>query len=151
MLVSHEAGKVKQIGKRSARSRLVKQVFLHYKITNWPNNRTISHDICTLFARYLHSTLYRWTIWPSSVTTAKITTVADLNSIRNTPLVTYKYADRHLLWMLICEAPSVLHASLQELSSRPLSMPSTAPKDEKLSKEPLIRLVTHRKLRISFL
>lgn len=27
-------------------------------------------------------------------------------------------------------------------------MPSTAPKDEKLSKEPLIRLVTHRKLRI---
>ena len=36
--------------------------FLRYKITNFPNNRTISQDICTLFARYLYSTLCSWII-----------------------------------------------------------------------------------------
>ena len=34
--------------------------FLHYKITNCPNNRTISQDICTLFTSYLYSTLCSW-------------------------------------------------------------------------------------------
>ena len=36
--------------------------FLHYKITNCPNNRTISQDICTLFTRYLYSTLCSWIV-----------------------------------------------------------------------------------------
>ena len=62
-LISYKAGKAKQMDKRSARSRLVKQVFfLHYKITNCPNNRTISQDICTLFTRYLYSTLCSWIV-----------------------------------------------------------------------------------------
>ena len=62
-LISYKAGKAKQMEKRSARSRLVKQVFfLHYKITNCPNNRTISQDICTLFTRYLYSTLCSWIV-----------------------------------------------------------------------------------------
>ena len=36
--------------------------FLPYIVTNCPNNRTISQDICTLFARYLYSTLWSWII-----------------------------------------------------------------------------------------
>ena len=57
-------GKRKRLEKRSARSRLVKQVFffLQYKIINFPYNRAISQDICTLFARYLYSTLCSWII-----------------------------------------------------------------------------------------
>lgn len=54
-LICHKAGKAKRIEKRCARSRLVKQVFFTYKITNCPNNRTILQDICILFARYLYS------------------------------------------------------------------------------------------------
>ena len=60
LLISHKAGKAKRIEKRRARSRLIKQVFFTYKITNCPNNRTISQDICSLFARYLYSTLCSW-------------------------------------------------------------------------------------------
>ena len=37
----------------NARSRLIKQVVLQYKITKCPNNCTIWQDICTQFARYL--------------------------------------------------------------------------------------------------
>ena len=44
----------------SLSTRLLKQFFLLYKITNCPNNRTISQDICTLFERYLYSTLCSW-------------------------------------------------------------------------------------------
>ena len=49
--ISHEAGKEKQTEKRSARSLLVK-LGLQFKRTNCLNNRTISQDSCTLFARY---------------------------------------------------------------------------------------------------
>ena len=41
-------------------SQPVKELFLQYKITNCPNNRTISRDICTRFARYLYSTECSW-------------------------------------------------------------------------------------------
>ena len=33
---------------------------LQYKITNCPNNRTVSQDICTLFARYYYTSLCSW-------------------------------------------------------------------------------------------
>ena len=59
---SHEAGKTKRMEKRSAPSRLVEQVFSQFKITNCPNNRSISQDIFTLFAHYLYSTLSSWII-----------------------------------------------------------------------------------------
>ena len=53
----------KRSGKRSvARVADWLNRFLQYKITNCPNNRTISQDICTLFARYLYSTLCSWII-----------------------------------------------------------------------------------------
>ena len=52
MRLSLKVGKAEQKEKRSARSRLVEQFFLKYKITNCP----ISQDIRTRFARYLHST-----------------------------------------------------------------------------------------------
>ena len=53
----------KRSGKRSvARAADWLNRFLRYKITNCPNNRTISQDICTLFARYLYSTLCSWII-----------------------------------------------------------------------------------------
>ena len=35
-------------------------LFLQYKITNCPNNRTVSQDICTLFARYYYTSLCSW-------------------------------------------------------------------------------------------
>ena len=35
---------------------------LQYKITNCPNNRTISRDICTPFERYLYSACCSWII-----------------------------------------------------------------------------------------
>ena len=53
--ISHKRGKAKRIKKRSARSWLVKQAFLQYKITKLPNKRTILQVMCTLFARYLFS------------------------------------------------------------------------------------------------
>ena len=59
---SHEAGKTKRMEKRSARSRLVEQVFSQFKITNCPNNRSVSQDIFTLFAHYLYSSLSSWII-----------------------------------------------------------------------------------------
>ena len=62
LFISYKAGKAKRIEKPSAHSRQVKQVFLQYKITNSSNNRTISQDVCTLFARNLHSTLCSWII-----------------------------------------------------------------------------------------
>ena len=46
LLISHNAGKVKQIEKHSACRQLAKQVYLQYRITNC----TISQDICTPFA-----------------------------------------------------------------------------------------------------
>ena len=53
----------KRSGKRSvARAADWLNRFLQYKVTNCPNNRTISQDICTLFARYLYSTLCSWII-----------------------------------------------------------------------------------------
>ena len=58
-ICSLRAGKAKWIEKLSMHSQLVKQVFLQYKITNCPNNHTISQDICSLFAHYLYSTLCR--------------------------------------------------------------------------------------------
>ena len=58
-LISHKEGKVKWREKRSARSRPVKQAFfLQDKITN----RTISQDICSLFACYWYSTSCGWII-----------------------------------------------------------------------------------------
>ena len=54
--------KAKRIEKRSARNRLVKQVFLQHKIINCPNNRTMSQDICALFAPYMYSTFSSWII-----------------------------------------------------------------------------------------
>ena len=60
LFISHKAGKAERIEKRSARSWLIKQVFLQYKITNCSNNRRISQDIFTLFARYLYSILCSW-------------------------------------------------------------------------------------------
>ena len=60
--MSYKAGKAKRIEKRSARNRLVKQVFLQHKIINCLSNRTISRDICALFAPYMYSTLSSWVI-----------------------------------------------------------------------------------------
>ena len=60
--MSYKAGKAKRIEKRSARSRLVKQVFLQHKIINCLSNRTISRDICALFAPYMYSPLSSWVI-----------------------------------------------------------------------------------------
>ena len=60
VLISHKAGKVKRIVKRSARSQLVNQVILQHKITNCLNNRTVSQDICSLFASYLYCILCSW-------------------------------------------------------------------------------------------
>ena len=48
LLISHKAGKAKQIEKFSLSSQLINQVFLQYKITNYPNNCTTLQDICTL-------------------------------------------------------------------------------------------------------
>ena len=59
LFISLRAGKAKWIEKLSMHSQLVKQAFLQYKITNCPNNHTISQDICSLFAHYLYSTLCR--------------------------------------------------------------------------------------------
>ena len=55
-------GEAKRIEKCYARSQPVKQVFTQYTITNCPNNHTMSQDICTLFARYLYSSLCCWII-----------------------------------------------------------------------------------------
>ena len=45
--------------KDGEKKRVKKRSFcLQYKITNCPNNRSMSQDICTLFMRHLHSTLY---------------------------------------------------------------------------------------------
>ena len=60
VLISHKAGKVKRIVKLSARSQLVNQVILQHKITNCLNNRTVSQDICSLFASYLYCILCSW-------------------------------------------------------------------------------------------
>ena len=60
VLISHKAGKVKRIVRRSARSQLVNQVILQHKITNCLNNRTVSQDICSLFASYLYCILCSW-------------------------------------------------------------------------------------------
>ena len=58
----------KQRGKRSVARAAdwLNSFFLQYKITNCPDYRTISQDKCTLFARYLHSTLYSWIIIKST-------------------------------------------------------------------------------------
>ena len=75
-LISHKEGKAKRREKRSARSRPVKQAFfLQDKIIN----RTISQDICSLFAHYWYSTscgwiitvqivLIRWSVRPRIIT-----------------------------------------------------------------------------------
>ena len=58
----------KQRGKRSVARAAdwLNRFFLQYKITNCPDYRTISQDICTLFARHLHSTLGSWIIIKST-------------------------------------------------------------------------------------
>ena len=58
-------GREKQSGKRSVAPAAdwLNRFFLQYKITNCPNNRTISQDICTLFARYFYPTSCSWIIW----------------------------------------------------------------------------------------
>ena len=58
----------KQRGKRSVARAAdwLNNFFLQYKITNCLDYRTISQDICTLFARHLHSTLGSWIIIKST-------------------------------------------------------------------------------------
>ena len=52
--------------------------FLQYKITNCPNNRTISQNIFTVFARHLYSSLCSWII--TTVTCTNATKISDLSA-----------------------------------------------------------------------
>ena len=109
-LISHKEGKVKRREKRSARSRPVKQAFfLQDKITN----RTISQDICSLFACYWYSTSCGWIITVQIVLIRR----SVRPRISTHPASRKNYLTRDLYYACVTHAWDMVHLSLDILTS----------------------------------
>ena len=81
-----------------------------YKITNCPNNRTISQDVCALFARYLYSTLYSWRI---------ITGKCNMSSISSTTTSQLTQGRLKDCWHLVLYVRGILQGWPLDSSKRP--------------------------------